>query len=49
MSQYLQEDNVSTQASLQGAQNIKDRSKNEMQDFEKTNQEELAQMEELVM
>ena len=37
MSQYLQEDNVSTRASLAEAQRIKDDSQREMQEFESSN------------
>ena len=41
MIQYLKEDNESTQESLQTAQNIKDKSKVEMQAFEEENQDDL--------
>jgi len=37
MSQYLQEDNVSTRDSLAEAQKIKDDSQREMQEFEASN------------
>ena len=41
MSEYLKEDHSRTQASLLSAQSIRDKSKQEMDSFEKANQLEL--------
>ena len=45
MSQYLKEDHSRTQASLLSAQSIRDKSKQEMDSFEKANQLELNSLE----
>lgn len=48
MSQYLKEDHSRTQASLLSAQSIRDKSKQEMDSFEKANQLELNSLEKQV-
>ena len=48
MSQYLQEDNVSTRDSLAEAQRIKDNSQREMQEFESNNRADLDELEQQV-
>ena len=48
MSQYLQEDNVSTRDSLAEAQRIKDDSQREMQEFESSNRADLDELEQQV-
>jgi hypothetical protein len=49
MSQYLNEDHVLTQKSLQDAQKIKDNSKKEMEDYEKDGIYELQELERQVL
>ena len=49
MSQYLNEDHVLTQKSLQDAQKIKDNSKKEMEDYEKEGIYELQELERQVL
>ena len=48
MSQYLNEDHILTQKSLQEAQKIKDNSKKEMEQFEKQSVQELQDLEKQV-
>ena len=48
MSEYLKEDHSRTQASLLSAQSIRDKSKQEMDSFEKANQLELNSLEKQV-
>ena len=48
MSQYLKEDHSRTQASLLSAQSIRDKSKQQMDSFEKANQLELNSLEKQV-
>ena len=48
MSQYLKEDHSRTQASLLSAQSIRDKSKQEMDSFEKANHLELNSLEKQV-
>ena len=45
MSQYLKEDNASTHLSLNEAQQIRDQSKKEMQEYQHANTEELSDLE----
>lgn len=45
MSQYLNEDHIMTQNSLQEAQKIRDQSKQEMNQVDKENNQELQQLE----
>ena len=48
MSEYLKEDHSRTQASLLSAQSIRDKSKQQMDSFEKANQLELNSLEKQV-
>lgn len=48
MTEYLKEDHSRTQASLLSAQSIRDKSKQEMDSFEKANQLELNSLEKQV-
>ena len=48
MTEYLKEDHSRTQASLLSAQSIRDKSKQEMDSFEKANQLELKSLEKQV-